>query len=334
MESRVQWTRKRAPMLENDFGRRRYARWRLLALSAVAATATACKSDSGVIHEIVEYATTPCPFGTNQIVSTDSGTPGLKKFTEKWCERMDDHGEHIRHGPYVELYETGGKREYGRFRDGKRDGSWTRWHPSGKVDAVTLWDNGKPVSFEAWHVNGQKWEQGSFVDGFKQGMWSRWHVNGQKEVESYFEHGTLDRRYTVWHDNGQKEQQGEYKMGVRDGLWVSWHRNGQKRQEILFHGGKPDDWYRAWHENGQQSQQALFHDGKPEGEYVLWHDNGQREEAGSYHNGMLDGPITAWDRNGNVWMKTEYKGGTQVEEPPSPLADLGAPREDGPTIVR
>jgi hypothetical protein len=49
---------------------------------------------------------------------------------------------------------------------------------------------------------------------------------------------------------------------------------------------------------------------------------------------MLDGPITAWDRSGNVWMKTEYKDGTQVEEPLSPLADLGAPREDGPTIVR
>jgi hypothetical protein len=49
---------------------------------------------------------------------------------------------------------------------------------------------------------------------------------------------------------------------------------------------------------------------------------------------MLDGPVTAWDRNGNVWMKTEYKGGTQVEEPASPLADLGAPRDNGPAIVR
>jgi antitoxin component YwqK of YwqJK toxin-antitoxin module len=320
-------------VLDKVAQRRRRARWRLFALSAVAATATACKSDSGVIHELVEFATTPCPFGTTQVVSADSGTPGLKKLIEKWCERSEQ-GEHVRHGPYVELYEGGGKRESGQFREGKRDGTWFRWHPNGKIDAITVWDNGKPVSFEAWHDNGQKWEEGSFVDGFKQGMWSRWHVNGQKELESYFEHGTLDRRYTVWHDNGQKEQQGMYNMGVREGLWVSWHRNGQKRQEILFHGGQPDDWYRAWHENGQQAEQALFHDGKPEGQYVLWHDNGQKEEEGIYHNGMLDGPVTAWDRSGNVWMKTEYKGGTQVEGLPAPLADLGAPREGGPTIVR
>ena len=209
------------------------------------------------------------------------------KNMEKWCERVDDHGEHVRHGPYVEIYEGGGKREYGRFRDGKRDGTWSRWHPSGKIDAITLWDYGKPVSFEAWHDSGQKWEQGSFVDGFKQGPWLRWHENGQKELEANYDHGTLERLYTMWHDNGQKEQQGEYKHGIREGLWVAWHRNGQKRQEILFHTGKPDDWYRAWHENGQQAEQALFHDGKPEGEYVLWHDNGQKEEEGSYHNGMI-----------------------------------------------
>src|SRR5215467_1468252 len=115
----------------------------LLALWTVASTATACKSDSG-IHRVVEYVTTPCPFGTDQIVSADSGTPGLRKLMEKWCERVDDHGEHIRHGPYIEIYEGGGKREYGRFRDGKRDGTWSRWHPSGKIDAITLWDNGKP----------------------------------------------------------------------------------------------------------------------------------------------------------------------------------------------
>jgi antitoxin component YwqK of YwqJK toxin-antitoxin module len=322
------------PMGERFLWRGRAPILPLLALWAVAISATACKSDSGTVHRVVEYVTTPCPFGTDQVVSSDSGTPGLRKLMEKWCERVDDHGEHVRHGPYVEIYEGGGKREYGRFRDGKRDGTWSRWHPSGKIDAITLWDYGKPVSFEAWHDSGQKWEQGSFVDGFKQGPWLRWHENGQKELEANYDHGTLERLYTMWHDNGQKEQQGEYKHGIREGLWVAWHRNGQKRQEILYHEGKPDDWYRAWHENGQQAEQALFHDGKPEGEYVLWHDNGQKEEEGSYHNGMLDGPITAWDRNGNVWMKTEYKGGLQVDDPAAPLADLGAPQGEAPKIVR
>jgi antitoxin component YwqK of YwqJK toxin-antitoxin module len=280
--------------------------------SFVAAALPACKG--GIVHELTEYATTPCPFGTEQIISTETGTPGLKKLTEKWCETKDAKGERIRHGPYVEMYESGAKEIVGRYRNGRREGTWTRWHPNGKVDTITAYADGKPQSFEAWHDNGQKWEEGYFKDGFKEGTWIRWHGNGQKEFEGHFEHGTLEHLYTMWHDNGQKEEQGEYVHGVREGLWTMWHRNGQKRSEILFHTGKPNDWYRAWHENGQQAEQALFHDGKPEGSYTIWHDNGQKEEEGSYRDGVLDGKVTAWDKDGHVWMKTEYKGGSLVDD--------------------
>lgn len=274
----------------------------------------ACKPTE-VLHDLVSYVTTPCPLGTEYVVSSDSGTPGLKKFTEKWCQTTDDHGEVIRHGPYVEVYESGSRKEAGQYSNGRRTGSWTRWYPGGKVDSVVGYKDGKPQSFLAWHDNGQRWEEGYFEQGSKQGVWIRWHANGQKEFEGSYEHGALDRGYTLWHDNGQKEEQGEYKQGVRSGLWTKWHRNGQKRSEILFHEGKPHEWYKAWHENGRQSEQALFHEGKPEGTYTIWHDNGEKEEEGTYRDGTLEGQVTAWDRNGNVWLKTKYQGGSIVEEP-------------------
>jgi len=33
---------------------------------------------------------------------------------------------------------------------------------------------------------------------------------------------------------------------------------------------------------------------------------------------MLEGQVTAWDRDGHVWMKTQYKGGALIEDPPDP----------------
>jgi antitoxin component YwqK of YwqJK toxin-antitoxin module len=298
-------------------------------VSLVAAALSACKT--GIVHEVIEYVTTPCPFGTKQVVSKETGTPGLKKLTEKWCQIEDAHGDPIRHGPYLELYDSGTKQEVGQYRNGRRDGTWKRWHPNGRVEAITIYEEGKLQGIAAWHDNGQKWEEGHFEDGFRQGAWIRWHSNGQKEVEGYYVHGVLERLYTMWHDNGQKEQQGEYKNGIRQGLWTSWHRNGQKRSEILYRNGKVDDWYRAWHENGQQAEQALFHDGKPEGSYTIWHDNGQKEEEGTYHDGVLDGQVTAWDKDGQVWMKTEYKGGSLVDEPAhDPLADANPSQPPAP----
>lgn len=286
---------------------------------------SACKTE--ILHELVDYATTPCPFGAHYVVSGESGTPGLRKLTEKWCEVKDEHGERIRHGPYFELYDSGAKKEVGQYQYGRREGTWKRWHANGRMDSISVYQDGKPQSFVGWHDNGQKWEEGRFDNGFKHGLWIRWHSNGQKEVETYYEHGTLERSYTVWHDNGQKQQQGEYKKGEREGLWTQWHANGQKRSEILFHAGKPDNWYRAWHENGQQAEQALFHDGKPEGSYTLWHDNGQKEEEGSYHDGRLDGQVTAWDRDGHVWMKTEYRGGSLVEDASDSAKEAPGPAE-------
>jgi antitoxin component YwqK of YwqJK toxin-antitoxin module len=310
----------------------RFSRGATAALaSLVAAALPACKT--GVVHEVIEYTTTPCPFGTEQVVSTETGTPGLKKLTEKWCETKDAHGEPIRHGPYVEIYVSGAKELVGQYRNGRRDGTWTRRYPNGKVDAITVYMDGEPQSFVAWHDNGQKWEEGRFRDGFKEGPWIRWHGNGQKEFEAYYEHGTLDRVYTLWHDNGQKEEQGEYKHGIREGLWTQWHRNGQRRSEILFHNGKPDDWYRAWHENGQRAEQALFHDGKPEGSYTIWHDNGQKEEEGTYRDGVLEGQVTAWDKDGHVWLKTAYKRGSLVDEA-APDPQAGANPSEPPAPIK
>src|SRR5712692_8334019 len=97
--------------------RTRHAAAVLLVLAA--GSLSACKGN--VFHQIVEYATTPCPFGTDQVVSSDSGTPGLKKLTEKWCEMRDEHGERIRHGPYHEIYESGYyRKEIGQYREGRR----------------------------------------------------------------------------------------------------------------------------------------------------------------------------------------------------------------------
>src|ERR1051325_3878219 len=200
--------------VKHESGSSKRKPWLLAALLAASAV-TACKPLEVALN-VFHYATTPCPFGTEYVVSSDSGTPGLKKFTEKWCQTVDAKGDRVRYGPYVELYEKGHKKESGQYAEnGTRHGTWTRWYPGGQLEAVINYDHGKLFSFTAWHENGMKWEEGGFDKGFKQGTWCRWHSNGQKEIESSFDHGVLDHEYTAWHDNGQKQEKGTYDHGVR-----------------------------------------------------------------------------------------------------------------------
>ncbi len=37
------------------------------------------------------------------------------------------------HGRYVSFYENGRKKEEGRYKDGKKHGTWTKWDENGKV---------------------------------------------------------------------------------------------------------------------------------------------------------------------------------------------------------
>lgn len=296
---------------------RRFHNWRTgiaMLASLFAPVLDGCQKAGDAVHTVVDYVTTPCPLGTKAVVSADTGTPGLKKLVERWCEEKGENAEPVRNGPYSEVYESGTKHEDGAYVHGKRDGAWTRRYGNGRPESIVTYAVGKPLSFQAWHENGQKWEEGYFTDGYKSGKWIRWHPNGQKEFEGSFEKGTLVGTYTLWHDNGRMQEQGVYKNGQRDGLWTKWHLNGQKQSELIYKNGKPDQVYKAWHENGAQFQEATFVDGQPEGKYTVWHDNGNKEEEGTYRNGVLDGPVIAYDKDGKQWMRNDYKGGSVVDD--------------------
>ena len=308
--------------------RRRLGGWQsgvAILAALVSLVLDGCKIREAV-QSAVDYVTSPCPIGTRAVVSSDTGTAGLKKLVEKWCVEKGENNEEVRHGPYAEIFESGTKRESGWYVHGQRDGEWTSRYGNGRPHTITTYVLGKPVSFTAWHPNGQKWEEGGFVDGSKQGTWMRWYPNAQKEFQSDYDKGTLAGHYTLWHDNGLKQEQGDYKVGQRDGMWTKWFEDGQKLSEILFRDGKPEGWYRSWHENGKPHEQAFFKDGVPEGTYTIWHDNGQKEEEGLYRNGVLDGEVVAYDRDGKPWRKSEFKGGAIVDD----VLTIFEPKSDAP----
>ena len=100
--------------------------------------------------------------------------------------------------------------------------------------------------------------------------------NGQKFIEGNYKDGKKDGLEVWWYDNGQKQLEVNYKDGKEDGLNMSWHENGQKGGEVNYKNGKEDGLATSWHKNGQKQIEKKYKDGEEvEGSKKFWNSKGE-----------------------------------------------------------
>jgi len=61
----------------------------------------------------------------------------------------------------------------------------------------------------AFFFNGQKREEGTYVNGKKHGVFHGWYENGAKAFEETYFHGVLIGYYILWDRNGTTISEGE-----------------------------------------------------------------------------------------------------------------------------
>ena len=63
--------------------------------------------------------------------------------------------------------------------------------------------------------SGRKWQEFTYKDGKKDGLWTRWHPNGRLRSKRTYKDGKLDGPLTVWLENGQKSSEVTWKDGKK-----------------------------------------------------------------------------------------------------------------------
>jgi antitoxin component YwqK of YwqJK toxin-antitoxin module len=142
-------------------------------------------------------------------------------------------------GQVFSLYENGQKKKEGTYKDGKKDGVWTKWDKWGSV-REEIWKDGEKVGLWTWWGNDDHTNFKEFT----------YYSNGKKERQQFYEDEKLS--FTKeWYVNGMIKSQGIPKDGKvdGDGLWTYWYHNGQKKKEVTIKDGK---WVskKYWNEDG------------------------------------------------------------------------------------
>lgn len=159
------------------------------------------------------------------------------------------------------------------------------------------------------YAGGQIKSQGSYANGKKNNDWKYYTEDGNEipEVFLYSKKETSGEKipynplangeYKKEYANGKPEKKGTVKDGLETGLWTSWDKDGNKSSEGFYENGKRTGKWLSW--NGNLRSEMNYVDGKLQGTFIRKDTaTGRTILQGEYVNGLEEGR----------WMRVSVSG--------------------------
>ena len=188
---------------------------------------------------------------------------------------------------YADLHYSNGQLiEKISYKEGLKDGKFTGYYPSGKVEYVKRYEEDKPM-----------------------GKWKFIREDGTTKKIEVYETGKKNDEWITYEKNGDVY----YQFWDMDSLVSEYadlhYPNGQLIEKISYKDGRKNGKFTGYYENGQTKQIRTYKDDKLDGKFADYTESGQILRKQGYMNGLLDGPSKEWYLNGEVKVKTAYKEG-------------------------
>ena len=206
-----------------------------------------------------------------------------------------------------------------------------------------------------WYENGQKRNEGSYIDSKRDGKWTWWYENGQKEHEGYYKEHMRVGQSSHWNENGdiQKEEvEIEYypdgsvqwiyePLSRYTAQFTSYYSNGgieslgkYSREDLYPENFEYD--FDGWVDEMREYDEYTLAASRPRekiGLWNYWYENGRIKEQCAYLGDAIDGLYIGYYKNGQKKIEKTYKA---VEDEPwepytVPIRMLSL--KDGITIV-
>ncbi len=136
-------------------------------------------------------------------------------------------------------------------------------------------------------------EQGYYLDGYREGVYTKFHANGFVDVVTGYVMGKKQGLSVVADDKGQILERFTYHNDVLNGPYIKYNRTRIKETKE-------------------------FTNGKIEGLVEIFYPNGKIMERSNYKNNIRDGVSKWYDQEGNLSIEYTYDEGELVQETNSP----------------
>jgi antitoxin component YwqK of YwqJK toxin-antitoxin module len=171
--------------------------------------------------------------------------------------------------------------------------------------------------YVSYYQNGQKFEEGEYVDNLKQGPWHVWHENGKEAKLENYAQGQPDGHWTLFNDQGLPEREVSYQAGRRNGVWKYYYPDGkQVSQQEEYRDDKLDGTAYKWFPDGKKSGEFHFQAGQRVGLQQEWFNTGRLAAELEYSGSKLIRSRT-WNEDGSKKQEQDFADGKETAKPAS-----------------
>lgn len=261
----------------------------------------------------------------------------------------DALGNYVLHGGWAMWDQEGNQIASGRYRNNRRDGTWTRLHlrsDSELFASMPYKEFQAPFRSQASFDQGQlsgKWiitdwqhrkvSQWEYVHGARHGVSTWRYPSGRLMRRAVYCNGLLDGPSQSWDRQSHLIATEQYQDGRKLVSKVEYYDSGQKKSEGMYLSAAlvvdaADDWWNAkpatyvrtggdqlhgrwtsWYANQRKNLEGSFQYGLRDGRFMWWYSNGQPKVAGRYSSGRPDSLWVWWHKNGQRAAEGQYVDG-------------------------
>lgn len=132
--------------------------------------------------------------------------------------------------------------EKGFYKDGRKEGKWTKYYNNGRVEHELTFKYNKLEGHAIFYYrNGKKKEEGDWKKNRWVGDYKYYYKNGN--VRNDWKYNVTGKRTGVqryYHENGQVKLEGAWENGKESGTLVEYFEDGSIKSERFFANGKMD----------------------------------------------------------------------------------------------
>lgn len=133
-------------------------------------------------------------------------------------------------------YPVNGKIEEGNYKNGRREGTWIKYHKDGITPRlIGEYVNNRPSGkYTKYHSTGKIAEKGSFIDGQYGDTVKRYYESGKIQYEAVYNNGKEQGNVRYFYNNGKIELEYFAQEGIAFGKATRYYENGDIKEVLEF----------------------------------------------------------------------------------------------------
>ncbi|HSC39770.1 MAG TPA: hypothetical protein VLD19_17920, partial [Chitinophagaceae bacterium] len=143
-----------------------------------------------------------------------------------------------------------------------KDGPYTIYSQGNKIQDGNFIDNIAEGNWQSWHVNGLPQDSGQVKHNYFIGQWKHWHKNGQLKVLNKYS-GAAPKSTEAIPDESKGGLISDIHIdGVLNGPWQSWYANGVLESSGVYSNDSMSGTWKWFREDGTPSSVETYANGK------------------------------------------------------------------------